>query len=72
MECIITSAINHPDVCKPSSYEGEIFRSRFRIQLPLFKDVILPECINENIFDMKKTKRFLLNAVKNVQNRQYY
>ena len=44
----------NPAIEDPESFVAKKFRRRFRVPYPLFKDVILPQCIEHNIFDVRR------------------
>lgn len=47
--------LNDPDIEQPrSAVVARKFRRRFRVPYPLLKDVILPQCIDHNVFEMKR------------------
>ena len=47
--------LTNPDIEDPTSFVARKFRRRFRIPYPLFKEVIFPQCVEKNVFDMKRT-----------------
>jgi hypothetical protein len=47
--------LTDPEIENPHSLVARKFRRRFRVPYPLFNDVILPQCIDHNVFDMKGT-----------------
>ena len=42
--------IRHQDITDPNSFVGKKFRRRFRIPYVLFRDVLLPQCRQRNVF----------------------
>jgi hypothetical protein len=50
----------HPDVKDPESKIGKKFRLRFRVPYPLFKAILVPICIEENIFECKRQSQIQL------------
>lgn len=62
METTWMRLIHNPNTYDPSSYEGKLFRRRFRVPFDLFKDKLVPMCTKANIFEMKKT------PAKNIEN----
>jgi hypothetical protein len=46
--------INSPDVGDPSSRNGKKFRTRFRTPFPLFEELLVPMCIQYNVFKIQR------------------
>lgn len=46
--------INHPNINDVNSYEGRIFRRRFRVPFAVFNKILVPRCKEFNIFQSKK------------------
>ena len=46
--------LSHPDINNPNSYTGMSFRLRFRVPYGLFQNVLVPQCIERNVFDEKR------------------
>jgi hypothetical protein len=46
--------INSPDVGDPLSRNGVKFRTRFRTPFPLFEELLVPMCIQYNVFKMQR------------------
>ena len=42
-----------PSINDPASKIGQLFRRRFRVPYPLFKEVILEDCKRVNLFSTK-------------------
>jgi hypothetical protein len=43
--------LRNPDIADPDSYVAKKFRRRFRVPYPVFAEILLPQCIEVNIFD---------------------
>ncbi len=56
-ESVWGQMLNHPDIDDPTSYVAMKFRLRFRIPYGVFKHVLIPICIKENIFDLVRKSR---------------
>jgi hypothetical protein len=46
--------INSPDVGDPLSRNGVKFRTRFRTPFPLFDELLVPMCIQYNVFKIQR------------------
>ena len=46
--------LTNPEIEDPESFVARKFRRRFRVPYPLFKEVILPQCVSHNIFETKR------------------
>ena len=49
--------ITAEDVADTTSYNGKLFKCRFRVPFGLFQDGLLPMCREHNIFDSKDAMR---------------
>ena len=54
--------ISNPVVENPKSKEGKSFRRRFRVPFPLFKEILLPLCIQHQIFNSTRRSRIPVEA----------
>ena len=54
--------ISNPVVEDPKSKEGKSFRRRFRVPFPLFKEILLPLCIEHQIFNHNRRSRIPVEA----------
>jgi hypothetical protein len=46
--------LKNPEIDDPDSFVAGKFRRRFRIPYPLFKDVLLPQCRERNVFEEQR------------------
>ena len=46
--------LNNPQTMDILSYEGRLFRRRFRLPFPVFKEILIPKCEEYNIFDNER------------------
>ena len=44
----------HPDIKEPNSRMGLKFRLRFRVPYSVFKEVLVPRCIADDVFECKR------------------
>ena len=49
--------ISDPTTREPKSRNGKLFRRRFRVPFPIFKDVLVPDIIQYNVFETKRSSR---------------
>lgn len=49
--------VNDPEVNDPKSASGKVFRRRFRLPFPLFKEVLVPLCEEYNVFNTVEGSR---------------
>ena len=49
--------ITHNDIRNPSSYQGRIFKRRFRVPFGLFMDELVPKCRDGNIFNTSEDNK---------------
>ena len=48
--------LRHPDIKNPTTKLGRLFRRRFRVQFPIFDEILVRRCREKNIFDIKSEK----------------
>ncbi len=49
--------LKHPDINNPESDVAIKFRLRFRIPYGVFKNILVPQCVKENVFDLVRESR---------------
>lgn len=44
----------NPEIENPNTFVAKKFRRRFRVPYPLFKEVIVPKCVDRNVFESQR------------------
>ena len=52
--------LNNPQTMDILSYEGRLFRRRFRLPFPVFKEILVPKCEEFNIFDNENPGKVII------------